>query len=278
MKKSDPPDDLAEKQSRLRDIIREAADQTASGEVLVAFSGGVDSSLLLLESVRTLGPKRVTAVTATAPTLMDDEEEAARLFAKSLNIRHVVVSTGECEDSSFTSNPKNRCYICKRIRYGLLCEMAEEKGGAVVFDGAQADDDPLERPGMRAVEELGVRTPLREAGVGKEDIRRLLVDAGFIDLAHKAAQPCLATRIPTGKPITAGALRMIGMGEAFLKECGLKTVRLRHDGPTARIETDRDGMSIILSDHGLRTRVSDRLKSLGYEQVTLDLDEYGRGK
>jgi pyridinium-3,5-biscarboxylic acid mononucleotide sulfurtransferase len=266
-------DDLAEKESRLRDIIAEAVQD--NGRVLVAFSGGVDSSLLLWESVQALGKAAVTAVTATSPTSFPEEEQSARAFAAHLGVEHRIVSAGECSDESFTRNPEDRCYVCKRIRYSYLKTEAESEG-AVVFDGTQADDDPADRPGMKALNELAIRAPLAEARLSKNEVRSLLRSAGFTELAEKEAQPCLATRFPPGTRITLNGLEMVGNAERILLDHGLKKVRVRHHFPLARIVTDGSGISKVLSGPELRESIVLQLKEIGYLHVTLDLEPYGK--
>ncbi len=258
-----------------QDLSREILEAAGDRPVLVAFSGGVDSSLLLLATVRTLGAERVTAVTASSPTSIPGELEDASNFAHAIGVVQTVVPSPECSDPEFLDNPVRRCYVCKRIRYDLLLELAEKLGGAVVLDGSQADDDPEERPGMRAVMELGVRTPLLDAGLGKEDVRALLRKAGFGDLAEKQAQPCLATRIPSGTRITPEALERVGRGESLIRANGLEVIRLRDHHPIARIVTDKSGFQRILREERLRNRIREGLRQLGYEHVTLDLEFYG---
>ncbi len=257
-------------------VLNQASGQDG-GRVLVAFSGGVDSSLLLWESVRTLGADRVVAVTATSPTSIPEEEELARQFAAELKVQHLVISTGECADEAFVSNPQNRCYLCKLLRYRLLKKLAQDLGISAVLDGSQADDDPSDRPGMQALVELGITSPLAQTGITKMEVRTLLRKAGFAELAEKNAQPCLATRIPTGKPITLEALEMIRQAERVLSECGLKFFRVRHHYPLARIVTDRSGISLMLKEKDVRKKLITALKQIGYTWVTLDLEEYGAG-
>jgi pyridinium-3,5-biscarboxylic acid mononucleotide sulfurtransferase len=269
------PTELSQKERRLREIVQEAADTPNGRHLVVGFSGGVDSSLLLWESVRSVGPERVIAVTATSPTSVREGEEQARRFASALQVRHLIVPSKECSDPAFLSNPPNRCYLCKRIRYSRIASLAESLGPIVVLDGSQADDDPAERPGMRALEELGIRAPLAEAGINKQDVRALLKAAGFTDLAEQRAEPCLATRIPTGDPITEQALETVRRGEQVLRACGMAFVRLRHHGAWARIVTDRVGMVWIANRPDVRQQVVSALKELGFRHVTLDLEEYG---
>lgn len=264
--------DIIKKEQALRRAILAAA---GDRHVLVAFSGGVDSSLLLLASVQALGVERVTAVTASSPTSVPGELEEAARFAKAIGVRQRVLPSPECSDPAFVENPLDRCYVCKRIRYDLLQKLAVETDAAVVFDGTQADDDPEERPGMRAVTELGVRVPLFDAGLGKEDVRALLRAAGFGEMAQKQAQPCLATRIPSGTRITAEALERVGRGESLLKSYGIEIVRLRDHVPVARIVTDKAGLDRILGDERTRKGICQGLRELGYDHVAVDLEFYG---
>jgi len=266
--------DLLRKEKQLMDKLIQASGGK-NGRVMVAFSGGVDSSLLLWESVRTLGADRVTAVTATSPTSISEEEELARRFAAKLEVQHLVVPTGECADEAFVANPENRCYLCKQIRYRLLKKLAEDLRISAVLDGSQADDDPSDRPGMQALEELGITSPLAQTGIAKMEVRTLLRKAGFFQLAEKNAQPCLATRIPVGQPITLEALEMIRQGERMLNDLGFKLFRLRHHYPLARIVTDQNGISYALKEKKIREKLVSGLREIGYKWVTLDLEEYG---
>lgn len=265
---------LDQKERELRDIIREAA---ADRGALVAFSGGVDSSLLLWECVQALGPEQVTAVTAASDTSVSGEVEESRRFAGALGVKHLVVRSDECSDPGFMENLPDRCYRCKRSRYKLLTDLAGKDAGAVVLDGTQADDDPEDRPGMKASAELGIPAPLARAGIRKGEVRELLRAAGFPNIARKPAQPCLATRIPTGTRITREALERVRLGERFLKDQGLEVYRLRDHYPMARIKTDKGGISLILENGNVRERICERLVELGYDHVTLDLEEYGGG-
>lgn len=261
-------DDL---RSHLREIIKRAA---GAGPVIVGFSGGTDSSLLLWESVQALGPDRVIAVTATSPTSRKEETDEARAFAAGAGVEHLVVESEEFSDPRFIANDELRCYWCKRIRYTMMDGLRVERGGTVIFDGSQADDDPRDRPGMRALSEVGIRTPLSEAGMGKAEVRRLLRCAGFTETAEKPAQPCLATRIPTGVALTREALERVNTAERILRERGLETVRVRDHFPVARIVTDADGIAAIANDPTMRRELARLLREAGYTHVTLDLTEY----
>lgn len=264
---------LEKKRERLTRLLTESIKDRDA--VACAFSGGVDSSFLLLEAVETLGPERVIAVTAISPTIPAEEIEEAIGFCKKLGVSHVTVETKELDDSAYRANPENRCYVCKRIRYALLRQWADNNDYEIL-DGTQADDDPTDRPGMAALGELKIQTPLLDAGIKKAEIREFLRSYGFHELAEKSAQPCLATRIPFGTSISVEALEMISSGEKILRSFGFDLVRLRHHYPLARIVLDEKGIDRMLSDSQLRGAILEALLQLGYSHVTLDLKEYGK--
>jgi uncharacterized protein len=264
---------LRDKQHALRQYIRDAV---GDGRALAAFSGGVDSSLLLLETVRALGANRVTAVTVVGPTSADGEEESARAFCETIGIELITTTALEMDDPRFVENDENRCYVCKRIRYDALFELAATRGATAVLDGTQADDRPEDRPGMKALRETGALTPLAAVGIGKEEVRQLLHDAGYEELARRPARPCLATRIPHGTPVTIEALDRIRAGEKLLHDLGFKLFRLRDHFPLARIVTDTTGCTLLMSDSAIRQRAVEGLQEFGYTFVTLDLLPYGR--
>jgi uncharacterized protein len=266
-------DPLTKKELKLIESIK----QRASGKegVAVAFSGGVDSGLLLLEAVQALGKGRVVAITAQSPTSIAGEIEDAKEFCQDLGVRHILVDAEEMSDPVFLSNPHNRCYICKRIRYNSI-RLAVESMNYAPLDGSQADDNPEERPGMAALEELDIGAPLMDAGLTKADIRELLRRRGYEQLSNKPAQPCLATRIPFDTEITPQALKIVAQAEESLKGMGFKTVRVRHHWPIARIVTDEYGMNGILTNPKLRRQIVGRLKGVGYTYVVLDLEQYGQ--
>lgn len=267
------PHDLLMKEEKLRTNLRHLISSTFP-RVLVAFSGGVDSSLLLWECVQALTPEAVMAVTAISATSIPRESEEASRFAGDLNVLHITISTSECESPEFLANPPDRCYVCKRIRYERLTNLARSFRAAAVLDGTQANDDPRDRAGMRALSELRIHTPLADVGIGKKEVRLLLRAAGFDSLSEKPPQPCLATRIPTGAPITVEALRRVAAGEALLQKEGLSLVRLRDHFPLARIVTDNQGIERILNNEAVRERIVEGLKRLGFVHVTLELEAY----
>ena len=263
---------LKGKEKELQEIIRRLADDRS---VVVACSGGVDSSLLLLETVDALNPERVIGVTVHSPTSVPDQLQETQDLAHALDVRLIVAQTDECDAPEFIANGTERCYHCKKIRYQAIRRLPEIDPDSVIFDGTNVDDDPSDRPGFAALMELGIHTPLRDANMNKEDIRALLKSAGFHKIATKASQPCLATRIPHGVPINLETLDRIRAGEMVLKKLGFGLFRLRTHGDWARIVLDADGFEKISSDHTTRKTISKELKKVGYKTVTLDLDEYG---
>jgi uncharacterized protein len=264
--------DLAHKEHRLRASIQELARDAG---VMVALSGGADSSLLLWETVQALGRDKVTAVTVTSPTSWHEDEQSAATFAGRLGVRHRFLDAGECEDPDFLRNTEDRCYRCKKIRYESLRAVAREEGAAVILDGTQADDDPLQRPGMRALKELAISAPLAEANIGKQEIRDLLWDAGFPRQAGKRSEPCLATRIPHGVPITQEALDRVKSAERALSALGLEVLRVRDHWPIARIVTDGKGLAALTTRDEIRDEALNGLKKIGYAHITVDLEAYG---
>ena len=244
--------------------------------VAVAFSGGVDSSLLLALAVEALGRENVLAITALSATTAEQERRDAVAFAQSQKVRHLTVKSAELDDPAFTRNQPDKCYVCKKGRYQTLIDLAREKGLAMVVDGENADDKADFRPGSRAARELGVRSPLREAGLTKADIRKLSQQMGLASW-NKPALACLASRIPYYQEITAEKLHQVDGAEQFLKAVGFAAqLRVRHHGDTARIELDEADFPLIL-DEKLRRRVVRFMRSLGFQFVTLDLEGYAMG-
>ncbi len=264
-----PDTELYGKYKLLQNILKEM------GNLAVAFSGGVDSTLVLKVAGDVLG-KNVLAVTAVSETTPEHEKKQAISFAQSAGISHICLRTEELSDPKFVSNPPDRCYTCKKIRFGKLVSLAKEKGYEWVADGENLDDSKDYRPGRRAVMELGIRSPLREAGFTKSDIRELSKELG-LSIWEKPAYACLASRIPYGHKITAEKLRQIDEGEEYIRHAGLaRQVRVRHEGDTARIEVPEEDIAKF-SEPIIRKQLVNYFKNLGFHFTALDLDGYRMG-
>jgi uncharacterized protein len=243
--------------------------------LIVAFSGGVDSTLLLKVAREVLGDK-VLAVTAVSQLTPQQERKDAVQMANLIGAAHLQVETDDLADAVFTTNPRDKCYHCKKRRFGLLQKLAGEKGVKVVADGTNSDDFDDYRPGMKAVRELGIRSPLSEAGLCKDEIRRLSRQLG-LPTWDKPSAACLASRVPYGYVITAEKLQQIDDGESYLHSLGIfRQVRVRHHGNLARLEVDPQLIDRFMEE-GIRTRVTDFFKKLGFQFVALDLEGYAMG-
>jgi len=242
---------------------------------VVGFSGGVDSSFLAAAAYRALGDKAV-AVTAVSETLSAEEKLAARQTAAAIGIRHHEVWISELADPSFVANSGNRCYHCKRTRFGALREWAQANGFQWVLDGANVDDLGDYRPGMKAIGELaGVCSPLLENGLTKEEIR-ILSHEWNVPTWDKLSMPCLSSRIAYGQIITAERLKQVEEGERIVRSHVTGPVRVRHHGELARIEVGTAAVTALLQP-GVATDIQEKLRHLGFRYVTLDLGGYRTG-
>lgn len=244
------------------------------GSVAVAFSGGVDSTYLLLSAKEALGDKAV-AITIKSPTFPNREYEEAVAFAKKLGVKHITVESGEKDIELYADNPPDRCYICKKAIFSKIIDTATANGINHIADGSNVDDLGDYRPGMKALRELGIESPLVAAGLTKNDIRTLSRELG-LPAWNKPAYACLATRFPCGERITQEKLRMVELAEQYLFELGFLQVRVRHHGDIARIEIEGSERSRFF-DILLMNKINTELQKIGFRYVALDLGGYKMG-
>ncbi|MBN2402204.1 MAG: ATP-dependent sacrificial sulfur transferase LarE [Spirochaetes bacterium] len=241
----------------------------------VAFSGGSDSTFLLAVCADALGKDNVAAVTAHSNVHTESELSEAKMFADTLGIHYIIIETDALSDPVFSSNPEDRCYYCKKRFYSKALAVLKETDIDVLLDGSNADDLSDYRPGYMAVRELGITSPLLEAGFTKDEIRALSKSMN-LPTWNKPANPCLATRIPYGNAITGEKLGTIAKAEAFIRSLGFGIVRVRHHDETARIEIPATDIYRFMQDN-IRQQVHQYLKSLGFAWITLDMEGYRTG-
>ena len=240
---------------------------------LLAFSGGVDSTFLL-KTMKVAGIK-ILAVTSVSDTMPEKDRYSAVAFARDEGIAHITISTDELSKEEFARNAPDRCFYCKDELFRKLRQIAEEQSLRYVFDGSNSDDLADYRPGRRAAELHGVRSPLAECGFSKDEIRAKSRQLGLATWSLPSS-PCLSSRFPYGQRITTALLKRVAAAEEFLKTFGVHEVRVRDHGDTARIEVGEGDMQVMLNP-GTRRLVTEKFKSLGYKFISLDLEGYKSG-
>lgn len=242
---------------------------------LIAYSGGIDSTLVAKIAHDVLG-ERALAVTAVSPSLLPEDLEDARIQAAEIGIAHELVETHEMANPNYTANPVNRCYFCKSELHDTLKTLALERGYPYIVDGVNADDLQDYRPGIQAAKERGVRSPLAEAAISKAEVRQLAKQLG-LPWWDKPAQPCLSSRFPYGEEITIAKLQRVGRAERYLRNLGLKNLRVRSEGNTARIELPPEQIKEFILTTDLPKLVQ-AFQEYGFIYITLDLEGYRSGK
>lgn len=261
--------ELTTKLEQLRNLFAEM------DRALIAYSGGIDSTLVAKVAYDVLR-ERALAVTAESPSLLPEDLEDARIQAAEIGIAHEVVQTHEMENPNYTANPVNRCYFCKSELHDTLKPLALERGYPYVVDGVNADDLSDYRPGIQAAKERGARSPLAEVGITKLEVRELARLLG-LPWWDKPAQPCLSSRFPYGEEITVAKLQRVGRAERYLRNLGLKNLRVRSEADTARIELPAEQIKEFVLSADLPSLVA-AFQSYGFIYVTLDLEGYRSGK
>ena len=261
-------EELLQKQKALKARLKEM------GSVAVAFSGGTDSAFLLKTAHDVLG-RRALAVTAGSPLFPFNEKYAVELFCETEKIEHIYIFFDLLSEPGIAQNPPDRCYRCKRKMFRELLDTAEEEGVKFLLEGSNADDREEDRPGMRALRELGVRSPLQEVGLTKAEIRLLSKKLG-LPTWDKPSATCLATRFPYGETLTCEKLEAVDNAERFIADLGFRRVRVRVHGNIARIETDPAEFSVMLRPD-TASEINAFLRKLGFSYVTMDLGGYQTG-
>ena len=260
---------LAQKTEKIKSLIREM------DSALVAFSGGVDSTLVLALAHQVLGEK-VLGVTAQSASVPNREMQAARQLAQEIGARHTLIKTDEMSNPQYRANPANRCYHCKTELYSSLKKVAQQENISHILNGINTDDLGDYRPGLDSAREQGVRSPLVEAQFNKQEVRDLSQKMG-LSIWNKPAMACLSSRIPYGQPVTAEKLLRIEKAEDLLLSLGFEQVRVRHLENLARIELNKNEMPRYLDNESIQKIVQEKFKALGFETVVLDPEGYRMG-
>ena len=253
----------------------EKIDDLSNENIVLAFSGGVDSSLLLkicCDSAKKSG-KKVYAITVHTELHPMKDIEIATKVAKEAGAEHMIVRIDELQDAGIRYNPTDRCYRCKKLLFSRLKEKAGELGAKIIVEGTNEDDLHVYRPGIRALQELEILSPLAECGFTKREVRKLAEEYG-VSVANRPSTPCMATRFPYGAKLDSGKMRCVEEGEEWLKTLGFYNVRIRVHEDIARIEVDENDMSLLLKN---KTEVIEKLKTLGYSYITIDLEGFRSG-
>lgn len=244
-------------------------------KVLVAFSGGVDSTFLLKLAKESLGEKGVIAVTVTSPLYPLREVEFAKKLAREIGVRHILVESNELQIEGFSKNPPHRCYLCKKELFSILRKVAQHEGIAHIVEGSTLDDEKDFRPGGMAIKELGVRSPLKEAHFSKNEVREASRELGLSNW-NKPSFACLASRFPYHYEMTEEELKRVNEAEEFLMGLGFTQVRVRHYKELARIEIYPEEFERLI-EKSIREKVVSHFKNIGYKYVTLDLQGFRSG-
>ena len=260
---------LEQKTKKIKSLILEM------DSALVAFSGGVDSTLVLALAHEVLGEKAL-AVTAQSASVPDREMKASHQLAKEIGARHLVIKTEEMSNPDYRTNPVNRCYHCKTELYSRLKKVAQQENIFHILNGTNTDDLGDYRPGLESAREQGVRSPLVEAQFSKQEVRELS-RMMKLSIWNKPAMACLSSRIPYGQPVTPEKLAMIEQSEDLLLALGFTQVRVRHLGTLARIELDKNEMPRYQNDKSIQKAVQEKFRSLGFNSVMLDPEGYRMG-
>jgi uncharacterized protein len=259
---------LDEKFSNLKNRLK------AMDRVIIAFSGGVDSTFLL-KAASMSGLREVLAVTGQSESMPAEEFSFTKEITCSLHVKHRIISTDELKDENYFNNPPDRCYYCKKELFRKLKDIAGKENFPFILDGTNSDDGKDWRPGRRAADEEGVESPLFDVGLSKDEIRELSKSLG-LPTWNKPATPCLSSRFPYGQKITAESLERVSRAETFLKKFGVKELRVRDHSDVARIEIHPEDFNRIM-DTSVRKEIVDYLKSIGFTYITLDLEGFRSG-